>query len=71
MKVGIPSRYVRLGIDAAEREGLPAWTAVRRHYHCVPMNTWLHMPTDLDRVIRWELVTRAYRQPGDTSRFSE
>ncbi|HMC10689.1 MAG TPA: PQQ-binding-like beta-propeller repeat protein, partial [Pirellulaceae bacterium] len=62
MRAGILSRYPQLGVRAAEELALPAWSTVRDHYHAAPANTWMQMPTDLDRVIRWELVSDTYRR---------
>src|SRR5262245_26251993 len=70
MRRGILGRYVQMGIEASDRLGQPAWTAVRRHYHAAPLCTWLQNPVDLDRPIRWELVQAAYaHQPQRMADF--
>jgi outer membrane protein assembly factor BamB len=74
MRVGIFSRYVQLGIRAADEstEGGSAWSRVRDQYHAAPTVTRMQLPTDLDRVIRWELVSDAYRrEPQQTLEFIE
>jgi outer membrane protein assembly factor BamB len=63
MRVGLLSRYPRLGIQAADRasDGSSAWSSVRAAYYAAPVVTRMQLPTDLDRVIRWELIADAYR----------
>jgi outer membrane protein assembly factor BamB len=72
MKTGILSRYVQLGLWAADHENLPAWSSVRRAFHSVPVRSPAEPIPDLGRPIRWELVQRAYdRQPQQTLDFIE
>lgn len=68
MRIGIPSRYLRLGLSASDRQGLPAWTTIRNHYLSAPALNWRETPTDLDRALHSELVQAAYgRQRGEAA----
>jgi outer membrane protein assembly factor BamB len=72
MQMGILTRYVQIGVRAAGEliDGGRPWSLVRSHYHAVPAVTWMQLPTDLSRAIRWELISDAYRQvPDETLDF--
>ena len=71
MRLGLPRRFAAAGIRAAEDEGLPAWSSVRRETMSAPIHTFLLTPLDLDRNIRYELIQRAAaRQPVETLAFT-
>lgn len=65
MQRGILSRYVDLGLWAADHQGLPAWTCVRQAFHAVPICTPLVATPEIGRAIRWELITTAYRHDSE------
>lgn len=67
MRVGLPRRYVELGLAAADRNGLPAWSSVRHAFSAVPIFTHLNAPTDLERPIRWEVVQTANGEPAQAA----
>ena len=73
MRVGILSRYAELGLRAADQSdqskaAAGAWSSVRPHYQAAPVMTQMQLPTDLSRVVRWELISDAYRGGADATR---
>lgn len=70
MKVGLFSRYVQLGLWAADHAGLPAWSSVRQAFHSVPVCSPLQSSPDIRRAVRWELVNRVHEQhPEQVSQY--
>ncbi len=60
MKRGLPRRMWELGLEAADRDGVPAWSSIRRTFMSVPWFTHLVGPPELERVVRAETIQRAY-----------
>ncbi|MCI0357220.1 MAG: PQQ-like beta-propeller repeat protein [Planctomycetaceae bacterium] len=69
MRRGIPRRMWELGLAAADRaaadrDGVPAWSAVRHSFMSVPWFTHLVGPPELERIVRAESIQRAYDAPS-------
>jgi outer membrane protein assembly factor BamB len=63
MKRGLPRRMWELGLAAADRDGVPAWSSIRRTFMSVPWFTHQVGPPELERVVRAETIQRAYGMP--------
>ncbi|HEX5105296.1 MAG TPA: PQQ-binding-like beta-propeller repeat protein, partial [Pirellulaceae bacterium] len=64
MRIGLPRRYVELGLRSADEQGLPAWSSVRQASSSSPIGTPLVAPFDLERPIRWQCVQLAAAGDG-------
>ncbi len=70
MRLGMPRRMWELGLAAADRDGAPAWTSIRRTFMSGPWFTHLVSPPELERVVRAETIQRAYgMQSTDTMNY--
>jgi outer membrane protein assembly factor BamB len=65
MRRGVTRRMWEAGLTASDREGVPAWSSVRRTFMGVPWFTHLVNPPELERVVRAETIQRAYGISGD------
>jgi outer membrane protein assembly factor BamB len=67
MRVGLPRRYVELGLRAADEVGLPAWSSVRYASSSAPIVMPYGNPLDLERSVRWQSIqASAAGEPGQT-----
>jgi outer membrane protein assembly factor BamB len=61
MRVGLPKRYLQLGLRAYEQEGLPPWSSIQEAMMSAPAMTWLRQPESFEQNLRWELIDAAHR----------
>jgi len=65
MRIGIPHRYIDVGLQAYDQQGLPPWSTVRRASMSAPVVTWMQSPPPVEPAIRWEMIAAINDLPAD------
>jgi|GEM_PF-1206076 len=65
MQIGLPHRYIDVGLQAYDKQGLLPWSTVRRASMSAPMVTWMQAPAPVEPSVRWEMIAAVNDLPAD------
>jgi outer membrane protein assembly factor BamB len=65
MRIGLPHRFLDVGLRAYDEHGLPPWSTVRKVAMSAPVNTWLQAPPPIETSLRWEMIAAVNNFPPE------